>query len=566
MAASCRALACSLAFLIAIVQPAGAQCDASAVPSTIRQFYSEKNWTEVVRSASNVAQLSADDSFDLGMALAHMQRWTDARRALLSGRRQCPRQKRFPIELAGVAFQLKHYPEASFWLRRALTLDPHDTYAINFAAIVYFLNGNLDAALKYWNLVQKPAIAALRFDPNLRVHRLLLDRAITFAPASLLTRSQYESTEIRLRQLGIFPAFNINLNARSDGSFDAEFHAIEQNGFGNSRLQAILSTFGGAFYETIYPTYFNISRAAINVESLVRWDAQKRRAWVSLSGPLHQLPQWRWQLLTDEREENWTIRRSFTGPAPSLGSLNLEREVIAGSIAGFPRGSLQWSTGMEFSHRSYRKVDYGSALTPALTAPGYQLAHLAWIRGMLLDIPERRFRISADAASKFARLWSSPSRGYEKLTGSVAARWFPQASGDLYEVAQQVRAGDTFGRAPFDELFMLGVERDNNLWLRGLVGTRDGRKGSSPLGDRYLLSNSDFERRFYSNGLLTIKAGPWLDIGRSHAPTASLSRAQWLFSAGMETRLTVFGTGVVFTWGRDLRTGSNAFFATLASR
>lgn len=542
------------------------QCVAAAAPSQLHQLYLEKNWPEVVRAAGAGAQSSADDQYDVGMAFAHMQQWPDARRALLSGLRQCPRQKRFPLELAGVAFQTKRYPEAASWLRRALRLDPHDTYAINFAATVYFLEGNLEAALKYWNLVQKPTIAALRFDPNLRVHRLLLDRAFTFSPAAVLARPQYDSTEIRLRGLGIFPAFNINLNTRSDGTFDAEFHAVEQNGFGNSRLQALVSTFGGAFYETIYPGYFDIGRSAINVESLLRWDAQKRRAWASLSGPLQQFPQWRWQLLTDERNENWTIRRSFTGPAPPLGSLNLEREVLAGSISGFPRGSLQWSSGIEISHRSYRNVDNGSALTPALTAPGYQLAHLASIRGTLLDIPERRFNLDAEAASKFARLWSTPSRSYEELTGSAAARWSPQASGDLYELTQQLRTGYTFGRPPFDELFMLGVERDNDLWLRGLVGTRDGRKGSSPLGDRYLLSNSDFERRFYSNGLLTVKAGPWLDIGRSHGPTAALSPDQWLFSAGIATRLTVFGTGVVFTWGRDLRTGSNAFFATLASR
>ena len=549
-----------------MVPHARGQCNTASAPTPVHQLYLEKNWPEVVRAAGTIAQTSADDNYELGMAFAHLQQWPEAHRALLHGYRQCPRQKRFPLELAGVAFQLKRYPEASSWLRHALKLDPHDTYAINFAATVYYLDGNLDAALKYWNLVQKPAIGALRFDPNLRVHRLLLDRAFTFAPASVLTRSQYQSTEIRLRQLGIFPAFNINLNARSDGNFDAEFHAMEQNGFGNSRLQALLSTFGGAFYETIYPTYFNIDRSAINVESLLRWDAQKRRAWVSLSGPLQQFPQWRWQLATDERNENWTIRRSFTGTAPSLGSLNLKRAVVAGSLAGFPRGSMQWSTGIELSHRSYRNIDYGSALTPVLTSPGYQLAHFANLRGTVFDIPERRFKLSAEAASKFARLWSTPSRGYEKLTGSAAAHWYPQAAGDLYEMTQQLRAGYTFGRAPFDELFMLGVERDNDLWLRGLVGTRDGRKGSSPLGDRYLLSNTDVERRFYSNGLLSVKAGPWLDMGRSHGPTASLSPPEWLFSAGIETRLTVFGTGVVFTWGRDLRTGSNAFFATLASR
>ncbi len=65
--------------------------------------------------------------------------------------------------------------------------------------------------------------------------------------------------------------------------------------------------------------------------------------------------------------------------------------------------------------------------------------------------------------------------------------WLPTARGDDYETLVRVRAGKTFGDLPFDELFMLGLERDNDLWLRGHIGTRDGRKGSAPLGKDYFL-------------------------------------------------------------------------------
>lgn len=519
-----------------------------------------------MRAAATAAHLSADDTYDVGLSFAHMQQWPAARASLLAGHRQCPGQDRFPIELAGVAFQQKRYPEAAAWLRRALRLDPDDAYAVNFAATVYFLSGNLDAALKYWNRVQKPSIAALRFDPHLHVHRLVLDRAFAFAPESVLERSQYANTRTRLKNLGIFPAFSISLVARKDGTFDAEFHALEKNGFGNSRLQALLSTFGGVLYETIYPSYFNFGRSAVTLESLLRWDAQKRRAWLSLSGPINELPQWRWQFVTDERNENWNILHSFTGHAPTFGALNLQRQTAGASVSAFPRGTIQLSMGAELSHRSYRNVEYHAALTPALAAPGYQLKELASIRGTPIDLPEHRFTIACTAASEFARLWSSPPRLYDKLQGSVLARWLMGSTGDLYEFAQQVRTGHTFGHAPFDELWMLGVERDNDLWLRGLIGTRDGRKGSSPLSDSFVLANSDLQRRIYSNGLFTIRAGPWFDIGRAFAPNAALSPHQWLFSAGAETRLTVFGTSVVFTYGHDPGIGTNAFYATLAGR
>ncbi len=540
------------------------QCTAGSTATQIHPLYQQQNWQDVVRSAAGAPPLTADDNYDLGMALAHLQQWPEARAALLAGHRQCPLQKRFPIELAGVGFQTKRYAEAAAWLRRALRLDPRDDYAINFLATVYFLQGNLDAALKYWNLLHKPFIGQLEFDQGLRVHRLLLDRAFAFAPASVLLRPQYAATETRLKSMGIFSAFNISLIAQKDGTFNAEFHALEQNGFGNSRVQALVAMFGGAFYETIYPSYFNLGRSAINFESLLRWDAQKRRAWLSVSGPIREFPQWRWQLVTDERNENWAIRPSFTGPAPLLGSLNLERQMATASFSGLPRGAVQWSAGAELSHRTYRNVNAGSALTPALLSSGFQLKQFASVRGTVFDVPEHRFSVDAAAASDFARLWSHPARLYHKLQGSLLARWFPQASGDLYEATQQFRAGHTFGRAPFDELFMLGVERDNDLWLRGQIGTRDGRKGSSPLGNSYALSNTDFKRRIYSNGLLTIRAGPWLDMGKSYAPTDSLAPRQWLVSAGAEARFTVLGTGVVLTYGRDLRSGTNAVYATVA--
>jgi len=62
---------------------------------------------------------------------------------------------------------------------------------------------------------------------------------------------------------------------------------------------------------------------------------------------------------------------------------------------------------------------------------------------------------------------------------------YPEAEGDDYQTEVQVRGGGIAGAGPFDELFMLGLERDNDLRMRAHIGTRDGRKGSAPLGDRY---------------------------------------------------------------------------------
>src|SRR2546425_5061076 len=41
-------------------------------------------------------------------------------------------------------------------LHAALRLNPQDAYSSEFLATIYFLEGNIEAALKYWNPEDKP--------------------------------------------------------------------------------------------------------------------------------------------------------------------------------------------------------------------------------------------------------------------------------------------------------------------------------------------------------------------------------------------------------------------------
>ncbi len=57
-----------------------------------------------------------------------------------------------------------------------------------------------------------------------------------------------------------------------------------------------MSLFRGLPYQTVYPEYYNLRHSAMNFTSLIRWDAQKRRAAVSLSFPLEQDPKWKFRV------------------------------------------------------------------------------------------------------------------------------------------------------------------------------------------------------------------------------------------------------------------------------
>ena len=545
--------------LTAIFSSASQQPDLTS----LEQLATHERWQEIVRLAESLPSRPAETDYYYGLALAHLERWQQAHKVLLEGSRTAPGDKRFPVELAGVDFKQKKYSQAQSHLRRALRLDAKDAYANDFMATLCFLQGNLEAAVKYWNRVGKPQMDQVRNEPDLHLNPVLLDHALAFSPASTLAYQDLLVSETRVAGLEIFPTFHFDLQAQSDGKFDMVLRASERNGMGNSTLEKALILVRGLPFQEIDPEYFNIEGQAINVASQFRWDSEKRRALVSLSGPWRRNPKWRYRLSADLRNENWDVRESFSGFAPVKATLNLRREAGTAELTRFFGRNHSWTLGMQVSHRDYRNVIAGTALQPQLLASGYELKQSARLNYELWRIPERRFTLESCASSQIARLWSEPSQSFAKLQACLDSTWFPRAQGDDLKTIWNLRTGKTFGDLPFDELYMLGLERDNDLWLRAHIGTRNGRKGSAPLGRNYFLSNWETDKNIWSNGLIAFKLSPFLDTGKITDPSSGLGSGKWLWDTGIQGKVSVLGVGVTAIYGKDLRSGRNAFYVTL---
>jgi len=123
------------------------------------------------------------DSFQRGMDLARAGQWEQARAAFTRAQIAAPFDKRFALELAGVEYRLGDHAAAKRQLHRALGLDPSDPYGNEFLATLYYLDGNYEAALVYWNRIGKPRLSAVEVDPAPPVPAVLLDRALLLAPA-----------------------------------------------------------------------------------------------------------------------------------------------------------------------------------------------------------------------------------------------------------------------------------------------------------------------------------------------------------------------------------------------
>lgn len=527
-----------------------------------RQLCANEDWDHALEILQSVPEHAADLQLCYGTGLAHLGHLADAADALLAGQRSHPRDKRFPQELAGVAFKQKHYSETTRQLQHALKLDPSDAYTSDFLGTIYFLQGNLPAALKYWNRLKKPMVAEVRAAPVPKLKPAILDRAFAFSPESVLYLEDLETTEVRVQALEVFPTHQFVLQARPDSRFDLTFRNWEKNGWGSNWWVSLLLLLRGLPAQSVYPEVFNLGHQALNFTSFYRWDKEKRRMEAELSGPLFQDPKQHFRLRTDLRNENWSIRPSFTGPAPSLGTFNLRREALEGSISFVPNGRWQWSTGAEFSHRDFRSIVAGPALAPALLSEGNQLKLPIGMHARLWNVPERHLALTGDVSSQTGHIWSQQQSTFEKVQTTALLRWLPLPESDDYEVQERASAGKIFGNVPFDELSMLGIGGDNDLWMRGHIATRDGRKGSAPLGKDFFLSNWELDKNVYRFAVMAIKAGPFVDTGEIIGPVGFGPR-KWLCDVGAQAKVSALGFGVVLSYGKDIRSGTNAVYLSL---
>ena len=532
----------------------------------VKALYDAKRWEDVVRAVPESPNEPADLELNRGLALAKMGSFSEAQRTFEAGHAGHPRDARFLEEMAGIAYHDKRFAPATKDLQRALVLDPQDTYASNFLAAIYFLQGNLEAALKYWNRAGKPKLSDLTYDPVPQLDPLILDRAFKFSPGAVWTRNEYLTTHAELEQLNLFPHMFYELQAQQDGAFKLAWHASQEPSWRDMRWQSAVSMLRGLPYLSVYPEFYNLNRRGLNWLSFFRWDDNKRWLSTGVAWPLEENPKYRVRFYFAGRNENWNISNTLNPIAPFRAEFNMRRIVTGAEVASIENWRWGWKVDGEYSYRDFRSLAGIPAQAGEFFTDSSGMDLRAGVHRSLIRFPERRFSLDGSANGEAGKFFTNPLGKYERLQGSLAANWFPRAQGDDYQTSTMLRAGKTFGQVPFDDLFMLGFDRDNDLWMRGHNGLIDGKKGNAPLGRNYVLSNSDVEKVVFHDGFVQVQVGPFLDTGNIYDPTQFFGSRKWLTDTGLQARVKVLGNfSFVLGYGKDLRSGANTFYS-MASR
>lgn len=538
---------------------AGQQEAREADVSAVRSLYRSGKWQEAVEAATAAPVRSADLELLLGLSLARMDQFDRAEAAFAIGRVSYPGDARFALELAGVAYRRGNFRNAKRLLRQALQIDSRSEYGNSFLGALFLMEGNLPATLTYWNRVGKPILQDVHLAPIPALDPLLRDRALWVAGGQLLSARRFAMTTANLDRLGAFSTYQFELTPASNGRYDLTFRSLGK-GLPTKGWLTLVPYVRGLPYQTVLLDFRNLGERALHVDSLLRWDSQKRRVAFNVEGPWKLSPRRRFRVGMDARDEIWDLTPSATAASAAIDGLVFRKASVEAGIDHALTERIEWGVGVGSAYRSYRHATGSS-----LFSEGWSAEVFSGVRARLWSSPERRMRLDGSARLRTGRLFAPSPLPYTGLSARTRFVWYPQAKGDDVAVAASMQAGRLFGTPPFDELYMLGMERDNDLWMRGRAGTRAGRKGSAPMGTEYGLLQSELDRTVLRLPLFRLQLGPFLDAGRVGDRWRAFGSRGWLVDTGVQAKIRAFGG---FTWtvvyGRDLRGGRGVFYTAIA--
>lgn len=528
--------------LLVLVTPLCAQAN-------IQQLYTSGQYSEVIK-ATEGAPLDAETLFWRGMSLARLERWLEADETLRQGQALAPRDPRFPTELAGVAYRLENYRAARKRLRRVLDLAPGDEYALNFLGSLYLLDSNIEAALAQWNRLDQPRLTTVELPASLHTQPVLLDRALAFSPAATLRLEDIYTSRARLNLLNAFATYDFDLAPNTANDYKLRLRGFEHRGWSGSPWLTLAKTARGLPYQTAFLEYDNGGGNASSLHALARWDPNRRRASLLYSHPLVGEARYRWRFFADGRNERWALKSDTP-----LTDFQLQKVEAGAGFDSVVNGSFRWGAEAVVIIRSYAGDGTESLRTPdAVGARTDTFFHWKPLR-----LPARRITLSTVTRLGLASIADSNGSLYGRTESAAQLHW---SSANNWNFQSYLSAGVLAGTAPFDELYILGWERDNSLGFRGLRGAVNGRKGSAPVGDRFWLSSTGITRRIVRFSLLDIHTGPFFDTGTVSDRRSEFGSHGVQFAAGLQLELRILGAfGVNLLYGRNLRTGQDLFFS-----
>ena len=530
--------------------------------SELKQMLQAENWEQLVDILSRLDPRTVDQDYLLGLSLARLDRLLEAERIFRSGMEKAPHDPRFPLGLAGIEFKRRKLSAAEKWLRAARAREADAKYVNEFLGTIYYLRDNLESALKYWNRLGRPEISSVHFLPAPSIDPIVFDRFLSFARNEVLTLDQLRTTQKRIEASGVFSRVQFKLDPLDEIRFELTLLSTPRAGVNHGKKAALFSIVKELPFQTLRFDLFNPRKKASTWENSYRFQSTRQRLLSRFAKRLESTPQWGYWFLFDLRSEEWQLNPAFTHR--EFGPFDFEK---VGGSAGFEYlGGDDWqvASDFQFGWREFKSLDGtsgGRFTSGALLRLSGDVRQLLWRR------PEEDLELGTYLRGGLGSVPTDEYGVFPWIEGGLFFSSYLDRDKHDWRVIANLRTGRIGESAPFDQLYVLGIDQDTDLWLRGHSGVAHGRKGNSPVGNQFFLFSTGIVRPLWESGLFALEIGPFLDSGWIEDTAGQFATGDWLLDLGIQLNVRLLGDVIVqLSYGRDLKDGTDSFRALPSSR
>jgi hypothetical protein len=506
---------------------------------------------------------SADTYLYLGIAYGHMKEYEKAQEVLIQGSAHYPDDARFHNELAGVHLANNDVDTARSDLERALSVDPTNDYASDLLATIDMSQGEVQAALRFWNKSGRPVIDDIMHNYYLTFGSWVVRKAVAFHPAGVLRYGEWKTTESRLLETDNFTNVGIEIEpTRVPEQYNAVVRTTTKT---NMISDVVFGLFKGLPAATSYFDLWNIGNSGLNFNSSYRWDADRRRAEGRLKAPLPLGGLFQVEIGDAWRSERWDATSSIRSEHQSKARFNYKANSLRLRVKHIPYYRFEIAGGFEYRNRA------ASGSLPELGTDSRNTAKFT---------VETDLRFADDRYQNRLHLEGFAARpsvlGDMHFSGGITEfhNRFTISKDTRTALDWSLRAATARGRLPFEDYFMLGMEVNPRFPLRGHAVADGGRYGSGPMGTDFLLANVDLERRLatvplfntFNIPFLTVKWEVFVDAAKTFDRNRIFKQGKLWVDAGGGLRFETPTHSLNLIMGRSLRDGTGILMGYVERR
>jgi tetratricopeptide (TPR) repeat protein len=532
------------------------------------KLYKENNYFEAeiyLREALKFGVKKDTIHFLIGMCFAFQNKLEEAENNFLISLKLNNSFEESYIELGGLYFKKKEYQKAEQTIKKAIKINPENKYSHDFLGTLYYINGLTYLTLYEWNKINKPILENLLIESENFSKKEFLVKELCFNPGQIIKPSMLRESLERLGRIGNISniSFSIIPKKENNDNYNLQFSSYEEKGFGKNFVFFFITLLKDISQKMLHLDYKNISDININAYSTYSFDKFRKKYQLLLSFPRFLKLPFYFSVDYTQRNELWNLHNFIPDQAKVERWIKTKEFTL--KFDYIHNDKISYFHYLKLKIRDMRNDFYSSENERALFSP--------LVKNILKYGGEFKFNLIYDLPRNFN---SDFLLGYEILSekNGIDSNFIKLLltlenvkfwRRNLSEVVTssllwRLKLGYSSQRIPLEEKFNLGIGPDTNHYLRAHRSTYRGKRGNSPVVDKFILSNLQYSHYLFNLFPLRVEAGIFIDFANLYGKKFINYNDKFIIDFGVFAKFYLFKFPFILSFGQNFKENINCLY------